>query len=153
MAYGQASRQQGIGYLLLLFIIAAMGMLLAGAGEVWQTATRRERERELLFVGEQFRNAIAAYHNRSPGAQKEYPKSLADLLQDTRFPVTVRYLRRIYRDPITNSTAWGLIKRGDRIVGVYSLSPETPLKQDNFPPGLESFAGRASYQEWIFAAS
>lgn len=147
------SRQRGIGYLLLLFIVAAMGGLLAGAGEVWQTAVQRERERELLFVGQQIRDAIVAYHSRSPGALKEYPKSLADLLKDKRFPVTVRYLRRIYRDPMTNSTEWGLVKLGDGIIGVYSLSPGMPLKQDNFPIGLEAFIGRASYREWVFAGS
>lgn len=153
MRPGFPSRQRGIGYLFLLFIVAAMGGLLAGAGEVWQTTVKRERERELLFVGQQYRDAIIAYHNRSPGVLKEYPKSLADLLIDKRFPVTVRHLRRLYRDPMTNSTEWGLVKLGDSIVGVYSTSLETPLKQDNFPLGLESFIGRASYQEWVFAGS
>jgi len=153
MAVQKRRRQRGVGYLLLMVVLAVMGVLLAGAGEVWKTTARRERERDLLFVGQQFRNAIIAYRDHTPGSAKEYPKSLADLLEDKRFPYTVRYLRRLYRDPITNSTQWGFVKAGDRIVGVYSLSPETPLKKDNFPQGLESFAGRGSYREWVFAGS
>lgn len=145
--------QLGIGYLLLMVILAVMGVLLAGAGEVWQTTARRERERQLLFVGLQYRNAILAYRDHTPGRAKEYPRSLADLLEDKRFPYIARHLRRIYRDPITNSTQWGFVMAGDRIVGVYSLSQETPLKQDNFPAGLETFAGRGSYREWVFAGS
>lgn len=151
VAAGPFRRQRGVGYLAVLFVLAALGFLLAGAGEVWDTAARRERERELLFVGQQYRNAIIAYRDRTPGVAKEYPRTLADLLEDRRFPFTVRHLRRLYRDPVTGGSEWGLIKAGDGIVGVYSLSPAVPLKQDNFPAGLEAFAGRASYREWVFA--
>ena len=35
-----------------------MGVALAGTGMVWHTQVRREKERELLFVGNQFRRAI-----------------------------------------------------------------------------------------------
>lgn len=145
-----SGRQRGVAYLLLLVVMAALGGLLAGAGQVWQTAGKRERERELLFAGQQIRQAIIAYRDHTPGAAKEYPKTLADLLEDKRFPYTVRHLRRLYRDPIANSADWGLVKAGDGIIGVYSQSAGTPLKQGNFPPGLEAFAGRASYREWMF---
>ena len=146
-------RQQGVALMALLVVITVMGVLLTGAGEVWQTVGRREREKELLFIGMQYRNAILSYRDRSPNGTKEYPRSFEDLLQDRRFPYPVRHLRHIYRDPITNSLQWGQLMAGDRIIGVYSLSEQIPFKQDNFPPGLEVFSGRQSYREWIFAGS
>jgi hypothetical protein len=40
-----------------------------------------------------------------------------------------RYLRRIYRDPMTSKTEWGLVQSVDgRIMGVHSLSKDKPLK-------------------------
>ncbi|PZO12632.1 MAG: hypothetical protein DCF26_18575 [Burkholderiales bacterium] len=56
---GAPGRQRGFGYLMVLFAIAAMGITLAGAGEVWRTAALREKEAQLLFVGHQFRLALA----------------------------------------------------------------------------------------------
>lgn len=147
------NQQSGVTLIALLVVIAIMGLLLASAGEVWQTTVRREREKELLFVGMQIRNAILSYRDRSPAGTREYPRNLSDLLEDPRFPYPVRHLRRIYRDPITNSTNWGLLMAGDRIIGVYSQSEATPFKQENFPPGLEIFAGRSSYREWVFSGN
>lgn len=143
-------RQKGVALIALLVAMVIMGLMLSSAGQVWQTTSRREKERDLLFIGLQFRNAIASYRNATPGANKEYPRSLEDLLEDKRFPYPVRHLRKLYRDPITNSKNWGMILAGDRIVAIHSLSEETPLKKQNFPVGLETFAGVDSYRGWVF---
>jgi len=130
-----------------------MGIALAGTGTVWHTEVRREKERELLFVGDQFRRAIAQYYERSPGGDKRFPRSLDDLLLDKRYPATQRYLRRVYPDPITGK-AWGFVKGPeDRIVGVYSLSQDAPLKRAGFPTNYEEFEGKEHYREWRFVYS
>ena len=49
----------GYAYLGLLAIIVLCGLALATVSVVWTTATQREREEELLFVGQQFRTASA----------------------------------------------------------------------------------------------
>lgn len=152
-------RQRGFGYLLVLFAIAAMGLLLAGTGQVWHTTAQREKEAELLFVGGQFANAIAAYHESTPGstagAAKQYPPTLQDLLADKRFPMPRRHLRQIYRDPMTGSAEWGLIKAGDRIVGVHSLSADKPLRTDfsGRYRRYETFANAMRYDQWVFGAA
>lgn len=139
----------GFTYLAVLFAIVVMGVVLAGAGQVWSTAAKRERERELLFIGNQFRQAIGRYYESSPGA-KQYPAKLEELLEDRRFPKPQRYLRKMYVDPMTGRAEWGLVKAGDRITGVYSLSEDTPLKSGNFSKLDNEFAQRSRYADWRF---
>jgi type II secretory pathway pseudopilin PulG len=146
-----ADRSAGYTFIGLLLVVAMMGAALALAGTVWYTVARREKEAELLFVGDQFRMAIKGFYDRSPGTVKRYPKSLQELLQDPRFPTTVRHLRRIYRDPVTGEADWGIVSSpDDGIMGVYSLSPKKPLKTGGFPLAYEGFAGKESYREWQF---
>lgn len=146
-----ARQQQGFTYLGLLFAIALMGATLALTGVVWHAAQKREKERQLLFVGNQYRQAIAAYYNRSPGSVKQFPATLNDLLKDPRQLVPTRYLRRIYPDPVTGKTEWGLVKtRDDRIMGVFSLSEDEPVKQSNFRGADKDFEGKMRYAEWRF---
>src|SRR4051812_2430298 len=118
---------RGFTYIGLLIIVAVMGMGLAAFGELYSRSAQREKERELLFVGNEYRQAIASYYLKSPG-QRAYPKSLDQLLEDKRFPMPMRHLRRLYADPITGSKDWGLVEptKGAGIVGVYSLSEEAP---------------------------
>lgn len=141
----------GFTYIGLLIFIALMGIALAGTGVVWHTQIRRERERELLFVGDQFRRAIGQYYDRSPVGSTRFPQSLADLLLDKRYAATQRYLRRVYPDPITGKAEWGFVKGPeDRIVGVYSLSEDAPLKRAGFPANYEDFEGKEHYRDWRF---
>jgi len=144
----------GFTYLTLLISIAIMGAVLASFGVMWSTAQQRENERELLFVGGQFRNAIAQYHLNSPGNAKRYPASLDNLLKDNRQLATKRYLRKIFIDPMTRSNKWGLVKSADgRIMGVFSLSEEQPLKTDNFSSENLRLKGKKKYSEWHFVYS
>ncbi len=144
--------ERGFTLLWVLFLLVVLGLGLAGLGRVWDTSLRREKEAELLFVGDQYRRAIEAYQQATPGSEKTYPKHLEDLLLDRRFPQTVRHLRRLYRDPVTRSRDWGLVKEGEGITGVYSLSEDTPLKQAGFPAAYRTFEGVASYRDWAFVA-
>lgn len=143
--------QRGFGYLLVLFTLAAMGLLLAGAGQVWHTSAQREKEVELLFIGQQFRQAIASYYALAPDAAKQYPAKLEDLLEDKRFPMPRRHLRQLYRDPMTGRAQWGLVKAGDGIVGVHSLSDGSPLKTA-FEGRDAALAGSSRYDQWVFSA-
>ena len=142
--------ENGFTYLGLLFAVALMGVALAATGEVWHTAQTREKERELLFVGNQFRQAIGLYYTAGPA--KQYPRRLEDLLKDPRQPATCRYLRKIYNDPITGKAEWGLVRAPDGgIVGVHSLSEARPLKVANFSAADQELAGKSQYAQWIFA--
>lgn len=133
-----------------MILIAIMGVLLAATGEVASTVRKREKEQELLFVGNQFRRAIRQYYEQSPGL-KRYPTSLEDLLKDPRYPNTRRYLRRLYPDPITGSEEWGLLKGPNgEVFGVYSRSDDEPMKKAQFSRDDATFEGKTKYSEWIF---
>jgi type II secretory pathway pseudopilin PulG len=147
--------QQGFTYIALLIAVAVGGAVLAAIGELASHAQQRDKEAELLFAGHQIRNAIGAYYERSPGGAKTWPKTLEDLLEDKRMPVTQRYLRKVYRDPLTGKANWGLVEAPDQggIMGVYSTSKLAPIKSGNFPRGDESFADATAYSEWKFTHS
>jgi type II secretory pathway pseudopilin PulG len=144
---------RGFTYLGVLFLLALAGVSLLAVSIFASHAARLEREAELLFVGEQYRQAIRRYAAANAMLPERYPRELASLLKDPHAPDTRRYLRRLYRDPVSGSEDWGLVRApGGWIVGVYSLARAKPIKQANFSPGQESFAGAKSYADWRFLA-
>ena len=146
--------EQGFTYLALLIVIAVCGAVLAAVGELASHGQQREKEAELLFAGHQIRAAIGAYYERSPGGAKTYPKTLEDLLEDKRMPTIQRYLRKVYRDPVTGKADWGFVEGpGGTIMGVYSKSELRPIKSGRFAPGDESFGDAKAYTEWKFTHS
>ncbi len=145
-------RQSGFTYLAILFAIAIAGVVLAKAGLNWSQSAQREKEKELLFVGTEYRKAIMLYYERTPGTVKKYPAKLEDLLQDTRYVTPVRYLRKLYRDPISNQAEWGLdMAPGGGIMGVHSLSTAAPIKTSGFAYADASFEGAGKYADWVFS--
>ena len=135
--------------MLVLFALAGLGLMLAGTGQVWHTTLQREREVELLFIGEQFRQAFASYRNASTNPAASFPTQLEDLVEDKRFPTPRRHLRRIYRDPMTGLAQWGLVKSGASIVGIHSLSTGAVLKTSLQGQDAE-LAGALQYDQWVF---
>ena len=143
-------RARGFTYLTALFVVAILAGGLALAGTVWEQAAAREREAELLFIGQQYRRAIGLYYNSTPGAAKRYPPALEDLLKDPRQPTTQRYLRKLYPDPL-GGKEWGLVKGSDGgVAGVYSLSEAKPIKVSGFKVRDAAFEGAQKYADWKF---
>lgn len=145
--------KHGFTYLGLLIGVVIVGATLAAAGQVWHTASVREREVELLFAGDQIRRAIASYHDETPAGQvPAFPSSLDALLDDRRWPTTRRHLRKVFVDPMTASRDWGLVAAPTGgVMGVYSRSEGVPLRRANFPAGGgTAFAQAKSYRDWKF---
>ena len=134
-----------------MFAVAIAGLLLAVTSEVWSHSRQREREKELLYIGGQFREAIALYYQRTPGAVKRYPEKLEDLLEDKRYLSMQRYLRKVHTDPMSGKSQWGTIAApGGGIMGVYSLSDQRPIKSANFDTRDQGFTGGQRYSDWKF---
>ena len=110
---------------------------------------QREAEAELLFVGDQYRKALASYYYATPSAAKVLPERLEDLLQDSRFPMPVRHLRRAYLDPIT-SRPFKLLRSGAQIVGVASVSDKPTIKRGGFKWPYHVFEQTDAYSQWEF---
>jgi type II secretory pathway pseudopilin PulG len=133
---------------LLLLMLASLAALVGA--EVWATTMQREREEQLMFVGDQYRRAIESYWRATPGRVKALPGSLAVLLEDDRFPMPVRHLRRLYRDPLDEQADWGLVKTEGGIAGVYSTSTSKPIKRRGFPVRYAQFEESKTYVQWRF---
>ena len=148
-------RQRGLTYVALLIAVALFGAGLALVGSLWSTEAKREREVELLFVGDQFRRAIAAYYAEAPAGQpNRFPQKLEDLVQDRRWPTTRRHLRKIFLDPMTGTREWLLVRAPDQgIRGVNSSSDAVPLKRANFADDYANFGSAKTYREWQFVFS
>lgn len=143
--------QRGFGYLMALFAVAALGLLAAVVGQVWHSTAQRMREADLLFVGQQYRQALESYYANRAGGAQQYPATLEELLNDHRSQVTLRHLRRIYPDPMTGKADWVLVTAGGRIVGLHSRSDARSFKRD-FEAPAAGFNGTERYAQWVFRA-
>jgi type II secretory pathway pseudopilin PulG len=76
----------------LLVSMSIMAIMMTVAMPVWKQMVQREKEEELIFRGTQYVHAIALFQRKTANA---YPPNI-DLL------VRERYLRKKYKDPITN---------------------------------------------------
>lgn len=142
----------GFTYLGVLLLIAVSSVALAASGTLWSSVAQREHERQLLWVGGQYAQALRSYYRASPGLA-QYPQELTDLLVDNRFPEARRHIRRLYPDPITGSDEWGVLRAIDgRITGVHSRSDATPFKRSGFDSQWSGFEGLEHYSDWQFVA-
>jgi type II secretory pathway pseudopilin PulG len=147
-AGNRINKQRGFSYILMLVAIIVSGIMAGTATAPTSRLLAAEREQELLFRGQAYRNAIKNYY----ATARRYPRSLTELLKDSSFAHRV-YLRALYPDPLSpgEKGEWQLIRAADGgISGVASRSTATPMKQANFPEGLENFAGATTYADWVF---
>jgi len=86
-------RDAGFSLAALIFFATAASILAAAAVPAYQMQAKREREKELIFRGEEYTRAIQKYQ-RKFGV---YPGSIDQLVQTNG----LRFLRRAYKDPIT----------------------------------------------------
>ncbi len=143
-------RRRGVVLLALLLAMGLMGFALMAAVEVSATARQREREQELLFAGDQYRQAIERYYWAAPpGTPRLLPTSVSQLLLDDRYPQPVQHLRRPYADPF-GEPDWGFVRIGGKLAGVHSLANVEPLKRAQFPERYAGFAVASDVSQWVF---
>jgi general secretion pathway protein G len=152
-------RRTRSGFTLIELIVAfTILMLLSGmAVPMARSKVRRERERELRFALREMHMAIDRYKDMADrgelGQQKadsnNYPETLEILVEGVKLQGKVdqkiRFLRKIPKDPFTNSTDWG--KR----------SPQDDPKSnswggqsvfDVYSKTMEKAADGTPYSEW-----
>ena len=151
MAVHFNSKHAGFSYVGLLILITIIGALAAGALMSGAALQRHAAEDELLFVGGQFQAAFKTYYESTPLGSRPYPGQFSELLLDPRFPATRRHLRQIFNDPLTGKPEWGIVEApGGGVMGVYSLSTETPIRSAGFEVEFAAFEGKSKYSEWVF---
>jgi type II secretory pathway pseudopilin PulG len=143
----------GFTYIAALFMVVIMGIMLGAVGQSIKSIMKREKEKELIFRGLQYRDAIERW------SKKGVPlKDLKDLVEPTVSSnidrSKDRLLRKLYKDPMTADGKWKTLPNPpDPIQGIYgvvSTSNDEPFKQGNFPEVIKNFEGKKKYSEWEF---
>ena len=143
--------ERGFTFVWVLMALAVFSLGLALIGPRWSDDARRERERELLRVGSLYAQAIAAFYAATPGSMKNYPPKLDSLVIDDRMLSTVRYLRKLYPDPVDPSRPWGVVLGPDGTIrGVYSQSNAIPMNTEAIESGNLKLSAAQRYSDWKF---
>ena len=120
MRASRDGNQRGLTYLELMITVAILLVLAAAALPVARLTIKRQRELELRSALRQVRDAIDKYKEYSDGGQipqeglqsEGYPPDLKTLVEGVNqigaVDKKIRFLRRIPKDPMTNSLDWGL---------------------------------------------
>ena len=83
---------RGFIMVVLLVGMAIVAIWMSAALPAWRQQMQRQRELDLIFRGEQYARAIVTYQKKNQGA---LPPNIDILVQN-------RYLRKKWKDPITN---------------------------------------------------
>src|ERR1700681_2688154 len=82
----------GYAMVVLLISLSIMAIMMTVVMPVWRQTAQREKEAELVFRGEQYARSIGLLQRKSVGA---LPPSIDFLVEQ-------RFLRKKFKDPITN---------------------------------------------------
>jgi general secretion pathway protein G len=147
--------------LTLVELIVAFTILLLLTGMAVPMATykvKREKERELRFALREIRTAIDKYKDYSDQGllgqvkmgTEGYPEKLEVLVEGVKMAQSaegkkIRFLRRLPKDPMTNSLEWGLRAVQD---DPRSTSWGGQNVFDVFTRSMEKAADGTPYSEW-----
>src|ERR1700733_8599296 len=125
------------GYLLLTVLVMIFLMLLALSVAAPKVAKeiQRDREREAVQRGLQYKRAIRLYYKKF-GA---YPTDIKQLENTNE----IRFLRKRYKDPITGQDDWRLIHMGEAkvpLMGFFGQPLQAGLNTASTGPGMAAGA-------------
>jgi len=99
------SQQDGYVLIVMLLFLTLLAISLTAVAPAMVQRIRRERELELIHRGKQYQRAIRLYYRKFG----RFPVRLEELENTNR----MRFLRRRYKDPMTESGTWRLIHFGE----------------------------------------
>jgi len=149
------NHQRGFTYLFVLLALTLLAGALLKSQEAKHVQHRQQQEAELLFRGEQIRQAISHYQSASYG-NGCYPTTVEQLMVDRRGSHPHYHLRREFTDPLTGKPQWGMVyDTHGRWIGVHSLGTGRPLRKEGFriQSDITKFKRARSYAEWVFSVT
>ncbi len=144
----QSRSDRGMSLVELIVAFTILLILTTAALPLARVKVKRERERELRYVLRQMRDAIDRYKDAADRGliqvevgSEGYPPDMETLVNGVDMVGQVdkkfKFLRRIPRDPMTNSDEWGLRSMqddpqsmswgGENLFDVYTKSQGTAL--------------------------
>jgi len=130
--------ERGYAILLVLFLATLMLVGTMAIAPNILTDGRREKEKELVWRGNQYKRGIKMYYRKLG----KFPTSLEDL---TKPQVgNIRFMRQAYKDPMNNKDgSWRLIYVGPAGQLIGSLKSQRALQLTGIG-GFQSLAGAAA---------
>jgi len=110
----RAARESGAILIIFMVVIAVGAIALTAAAQAWSTTWRRDSEEELIFRANQYVLGIIAYRKEHGG---QFPLRLEELHKPG--PRRLRYVRKLYKDPLAKDGKWGLLYLMPGGQGVY----------------------------------
>ena len=137
----------GYTFPLMLIIVAAMAFGATRLDLAQSYRLKRDKEAELLFRGLAFKRAIKEFYSKN----NRYPRQLKELAND-RDSSKRRFIRQVYKDPMTGGDFKLILGSEGVIMGVVSSSKDVPFKKVDFEKELENFEKAKTYADWKFEA-
>jgi general secretion pathway protein G len=151
------ANQRGMTLVELIVSFTILALLATMAVPLARYKVRRDRERELRYALREMRTGIDKYKDMADQGQlgpqdleaEGYPPSLDVLVEGAKAAGAVdkkiRFLRRIPKDPFTNSTEWGLRSSRD---DPKSTSWGGQNVFDVYTKSMEKAADGTAYSDW-----
>ena len=123
----QPAGSSGYTFPLMLIIVSAMAFGASRIELAEGYRLQRDKEEELLFRGRAYIHAIQAFHQKN----NRYPRELAELA-DGKGPARHRFIRQLYKDPITGKDFNAIPSQEGTVIGVVSSSQRVPFRKGGF---------------------
>jgi hypothetical protein len=141
-----------------MMVVLVLSIGLTVAIPVYQTELQREKEAELIFRGRQYVEAVRLFQIKTPGS---FPSSLRELEEK-------KLIRRLYKDPMTDSGEWNVVlpwgqpgQAGSESAQKVLVAPESTLPSIQNPvilgvvssstqKSIKLYYDQDSYDKWLF---
>ena len=110
--------ERGYNLVMLMVIVTLLNVALAASLPLWSHVIQRDKEEELISRGFQYAEAIRLFKKKF----NRTPVRLEELIE-----VKPRYLRRLWKDPMTEDGKWAIIPEGQSPM----LTPQDLNNPDN----------------------
>jgi hypothetical protein len=125
-------RQEGYALLLVVFFMALLAVSTMSIGLRVITEGRREKEKEMIWRGNQYTRAIKLYYRKTG----RFPTTVDNLVQPSLG--NIRFLRQAYKDPMNKDDgSWRFIYVGPAGQLIGSLNPS-----NNLPLGAQALGAQ-----------
>lgn len=106
--------QSGMTYVFFLWFILIYGILLGSYIEITSTQSKRLKEQDFIYTAQLYIKALERYYKD----HQILPKDIKQLLCDGQTYPCKRYLRQLYKDPLTQQSFIYIYDEQKQIIGV-----------------------------------
>lgn len=128
------NKGSGFTYVGVLLAISILSIGLTLVAEIWVKTVERQKRAELIWVGNQYIQAIESYYQSKTGSIHYYPPNLQSLILDERYLGIKRHIRTLYPNPFTGRADWMIISANEGGVAGVQLSANGKLFEFRYSP-------------------